>query len=100
MTEDLKRCPFCGGEPDLILRRERMGYGDYERALEFHVVRCLNCGALGKEFKQQALIDYTSHTVQDFRNNPILRAKVKDEYEKYISQTKELAIKAWNTREV
>lgn len=96
--DELKPCPFCGGEGDLVLRRERVGYGGYEKTLEFHVVKCVNCESSGKEFRQDPLCDYTSYTVQDFRDNPVLRAKVEDEYEDYIKQAKELAIQAWNTR--
>ena len=32
------------------------------------------------------------------RNNPLLRAKVEDEYDKYIEELKEIVIKSWNKR--
>ncbi len=95
---DLLFCPFCSGEPELIERQERSGYGEYERTLTFHVVRCKKCKAKATEYEQKALIDFTRHTVQDFRNNPVLRAKVEDDYAAYIQQTKKLAVSAWNTR--
>jgi putative transposon-encoded protein len=36
--------------------------------------------------------------VSDFRNNPILRANVEDEYEKYVARLKEKAETSWNKR--
>jgi len=77
---------------------ERIGYGSYERTHEYWVVECQSCSGSGKEYEQKPLCDYTNHTVADFRNNPILRAKVEDDYNAYVEQTKKLAIDAWNQR--
>lgn len=96
---NLLSCPFCAGEGELIEKRERHGYGEYERNIIFHVVECKKCHSHGRRYEQKALIDFTSHTVQDFRNNPVLRAKVEDEYNLYITQIKELAVSSWNKRE-
>lgn len=95
---DLLPCPFCGGKPELIIHRPRTGYGSYERTHEVHVVECKNCAARSRGFEQKPLCDYTNYTVADFRENPILRAKVEDGYAAYAEQTKELAVDAWNTR--
>lgn len=91
-------CPFCGGEATVKLRNARCGYGEYECILDFYGVTCNKCGGASKEVQQRPLIEFTPHTVSDFRNNPILRAKVEDEYEEYIQQIKSLAAIAWNNR--
>jgi hypothetical protein len=96
--ENLKQCPFCGGNPELIVDYQRSGYGEYERNLEFHVVQCKNCSSKGRQFEQKPLCDFTAFTVAEFRSNPALRAKVEDEYNLYAEQTKELAVNAWNRR--
>lgn len=91
-------CPFCCGVARHKIISQRRGYGEYERSQDFHVVLCEACGAQGRHFRQGHLIEFTSHTVSDFRNNPALRAKVEGEYEAYCKQIKTLAISAWNTR--
>ena len=95
---DLKQCPFCGGDPELIIRSERFGYSEYERTRNFHVVQCKNCTSKGREFEEKPLCDFTNHTVAEFRTNPALRAKVEDDYESYVEQTKELAVNARNQK--
>lgn len=94
----LASCPFCGGESELREDNDRAGYGEYERRLTFHVVRCKNCAAQATRFEQKPLVDFTHHTVGDFRNNPALRAKVEDDYQVYVEQTKQMAMAAWNRR--
>jgi hypothetical protein len=91
-------CPFCGGEAELREENGRHGYGEYERTLVFHVVRCRKCNSHGTRYEQKPLIEFTNYTVSDFRNNPILRAKVENDYDAYKVQTKEMAISAWNRR--
>lgn len=98
MSEELKPCPFCSGCGILETETVRSGYGEYENSDLYHVVKCASCRASGRRYHQQHLISFTSYTVGDFRNNPLLRAKVEDEYEAYCKQTKQLAIKAWNAR--
>ena len=98
MMEKLLPCPFCGGDAVLQAERERSGYGEYESHELYHVVRCGKCRANGTRIHQKPLIQFTSATVSDFRNNPILRAKVEDEYDAYCEQTKELAVAAWQRR--
>lgn len=94
----MKPCPFCGGSAEYEKSSVRSGYGEYERLETYHSVFCQKCRARGRKYHQKALVDYTSHTVSDFRNNPILRAKVEEEYEAYCEQTKQLAIEAWENR--
>ena len=91
-------CPFCGGDAELVICRNRTGYGEYERTETYHAVKCKKCGSTGKQYHEKALIDFTKYTVLDFRSNPILRAKVEDDYEAYQQQTKELAVAAWQRR--
>jgi hypothetical protein len=98
ILNDLLFCPFCNGNGKLIEESERCGYGEYERNLTFHVVKCKNCGSQSTRYEQKPLIDFTRYTVQDFRNNPVLRAKVEDDYAAYYDRTKQLAVEAWNKR--
>ena len=40
----------------------------------------------------------SKYTVRDFRENPILRAKVEDDYDAYCEQSEQLAVDGWNCR--
>jgi hypothetical protein len=85
-------CPFCASE-NVKLDQEAMSYGR-----ELWNVVCLSCNAKGGHKYQKALRDFTDYNVQDFRRNPILRAKVEDEYNEYINDLKLEAVKVWNIR--
>jgi len=104
MTKDealdlaLEACPFCGGEAEYQKENVRSGYGEYERNETYHTIRCKKCGSSSKRVHQKHLIDFTKYTVSDFRQNPILRAKVEDDYDAYCEQSKQLAVDAWNCR--
>ena len=98
MNNQLKPCPFCGGNAILETQCNRSGYGEYESTEKYHVVCCEKCKAQGKRIHQQHLINFTKYTVRDFRENPILRAKVEDDYDSYCDQTKQLAIDSWEQR--
>jgi hypothetical protein len=76
----------------------RLGYGEYESDETYWAVECQNCHSKGRQYHQKHLASYTSHTVHDFRNNPVLRAKVEDKYDQYCAQTRQLAADAWNKR--
>lgn len=95
---DLKPCPFCGSPAEFLEETTRCGYGEYERHETFYSVACTSCKASGRRYHRKTIRDFTRYTVADFRNNPILRAKVEDEHEAYSEQTKQLAIDAWNHR--
>ena len=97
-SQVLEPCPFCGGDAELQQDLERSGYDEYERQERYYVVRCKKCDASSKRFHQKHLIDFTKYTVKDFRENPILRAKVEDDYDAYCKQSNRLAIDAWNCR--
>lgn len=93
-----KQCPFCRAKGELKEENTRVGYGDYESNVSCFVVECLGCGAKAQWFAIKTLCDFTTHTVEDFRNNPILRAEVEDQYETYLKELKEKAIMAWEKR--
>lgn len=95
---DLKPCPFCDGEAVLIDEPVRSGYGEYEQTHTHRYVTCAKCHARGPAFVIKHLVEMTTHTVSDFRYNPVLRAKVENEYDAYVKQTAELAVEAWNRR--
>ena len=97
-SQALEPCPFCGGEAEQHQDLVRSGYGEYERTERYHAVKCKKCGASSKRVHQKHLIDFTKYTVRDFRENPILRAKVEDDYDAYCEQSKHLAVEAWNCR--
>lgn len=46
----------------------------------------------------ETLAEMTGYTAKDFRENPILMAKVEDQYEKYVDNKELLAINAWEKR--
>ncbi len=98
MRQALEACPFCGGDAEYQKENVRSGYGDYERSETYHTVRCKKCGSSSKRVHQKHLIDFTKYTVRDFRENPILRAKIEDDHDAYCEQSKQLAIDAWNLR--
>ncbi len=91
----LMACPFCGGEAEMHEVDERSVFKDSKR---FHLVRCRDCDAQGSKHEQISLRDMTSYTVADFRQNPVLQAKVEDEYEANVASTKDRAAASWNRR--
>lgn len=97
-SQALKPCPFCGGDAEHQRDRVRSGYGEYESEENYHAVKCKKCGASSKRVHQKHLIEFTKYTVRDFRENPILRAKVEDDYDAYCQQSEQLAVEAWNCR--
>lgn len=100
MSTTLEPCPFCGGKAEQHQGLVRSGYGEYERTDTYHSVKCKECGASSKRFDQKHLADFTKYTVHDFRGNPILRAKVEDEYDAYCELLKQISVNAWNRRAV
>lgn len=96
---ELKPCPFCGGKPECVVESVRAGYGEYESTENYHVVTCKNCHGTGPRYHQKHLIDFTNYKVSDFRNNPILRAKVEDDYKAFSQGIMQQAINAWNRRQ-
>lgn len=95
---ELKKCPFCSKEGRLNSRIEHVGDGEYSRYIDYFYVDCLGCGARTRDFIKKTLSEMTEYTVQDFRGNPVLRAKAEDDYEFYIKQVEQEAIEAWNRR--
>mgnify|MGYP006977568710 CR=1 FL=1 len=76
----------------------RVGYGDYERMVYSIIVECSGCHAKAADLIIMPLCDFTNYTVSDFRNNPILRARIEDSYAKYITDLEESVIALWNRR--
>lgn len=94
----LLRCPHCNGVAELKSKDERVGYGGYMRYIDYFYVACSGCGARTADFRKKSLAEFTVYTVQDFRDNPTLRAKVEDEYTIYCWQLEQETIDAWNRR--
>ena len=95
---NIKNCPFCNSRAKWNSLSTRIGYSEYERTVASIIVECEKCHSKSAEVVIMPLCDFTKHTVSDFRNNPILRAKVEDEYEKYKDVRKEEVLRLWNNR--
>lgn len=96
MTKELKPCPFCGGEAKYSFYSDVFdGWGT---PFDRHKIICKKCGAEGPTVSHEQLSDFTNYTVKDFRNNPILRAKIEDEFEEFKESKKQEVIEAWNKR--
>jgi len=94
----IKNCPFCNSKAKLNRLLSKVGHGEYERMVASVIVECEKCHSKSAEVMIMPLCDFTERTVSDFRNNPILQAKVEDEYEKYKDVRKEEALRLWNNR--
>ena len=94
----LKKCPFCGNSGELKLERTTMASGEYEYTDSVYIVRCVICFASASRVAVETLGQFTKHTVQDFRDNPALRARVEDEYAGYLKEKRYQARENWNRR--
>ena len=94
----LKPCPFCGSKAQIETRSERHGYGEYETIVNYMYAVCDGCQAESQKIVVKPLCDFTNYRVADFRNNPILRAKVEDEYQEFCDKIKKQVCYQWNTR--
>ena len=93
----MKNCPFCDGKAELIKHQER--YRDnYYTSPEVYFVFCKECKTRGKESIIKSLANFTKYSCEDFRNNPILRAKEEDRYDEYLEKIKQETISYWNRR--
>jgi len=92
----LKRCPFCDGQPHLSTYTFPERWSD--RTYQGTMVSCQDCGAKGPQFHKEYLVDVTKYTVQDFRNDPILRGKEEEKYENYCKDVDKKATAGWNKR--
>lgn len=91
-------CPFCSGEAELKEYTDHWGSGEYANSTQFRQVICKSCKASAPAIRQKHFIELSDYSVEDFRNNPSLRAKVDDEYDAYKKTVGEEAIEAWNKR--
>jgi hypothetical protein len=92
-------CPFCGDKATEMTISTRVGHEEFMRYEEAHVVTCDRCGASSRSIAQETFADRTHYKVQDFRNNPSLRARVEDEYDTYVESLCARVIYLWNKRE-
>lgn len=97
MENDLKPCPFCGGDAEIITHNDNRT-NEYFKSQDFLIGQCCQCGARSAKVHKKFLRDFTEHTVQDFRENPALRARVEEKYEVYEAEKMREATEAWNTR--
>ena len=90
----LRKCPFCGAKPELREYRE-YGSGEYRGRLDVAVL-CPKCYARGPFINMRFFRDLSEYSVEDFRENPSLRAKEDDAYAEYTRQIHEFAQNLWN----
>lgn len=98
MSNEIKPCPFCGGEGKCKVT-DKSGSGDgYYFGYPAFTVVCNNCWAKGSEHKYKHFSECYEETVEDYRNNPALRARHEDGYAIIRENAKKEAIWHWNTR--
>jgi hypothetical protein len=95
---ELLPCPFCGGAPHPIEIGKRLGYGEYESHVTFLAITCGLCLASSSHIVKPTMHKFTEYTVQDFRQNPALRAKEEDGLESKINEVKKEMAEQWNRR--
>lgn len=94
INKEIKNCPFCGSEACL----EEELYHHYSSSYTTFVVSCLDCKARTKDIFKTSMIDFTKHSVDDFRKNPSLRAKEDDRLDLVNEEKKLIAVEMWNKR--
>lgn len=87
-----KNCPFCGGKPEVKSITYRGN--DYNPYIEVVTIKCTSCETQIKEMNKPVFRDCSNYKVQDFRDNPNLRAEVQLIQE---SKTNEVISKLWGT---
>lgn len=97
MSTELLLCPFCASP--VLLKTERW---DNPNGSEYGsgntvYVEC-RCGARGPSFELPHMSGFTKHTVQEFRDNPSLRAAEEERYSLHTASVERKAIEAWNCR--
>lgn len=98
MTDQLKPCPFCASEANLVVEDwvnpNGYGYGSGRTAY----VRCLGCKAQGGFSSIDNFNMFSKYTVKDFRESNLLRAIEDERYEAYVEEQKNKAVSLWNGR--
>ena len=94
----LRICPFCTGMAELKSKKDRVGYAEYMTYVDSMFVECTGCGARSVDIIKTPLCDTTDYRVEDFRENPTLRARVEDEYLIYCKRLEQDAVNSWNKR--
>lgn len=60
MSEELKKCPFCGADPDIIVQ-------DYDIEDPYYVVACTNCNMShsSSDDEDVAIRNWNDHPIED-----------------------------------
>ena len=90
----LRPCPFCGS-PVALEEFKEYGSGEYRGRLDVAVL-CRVCWARGPFVNMRFFRELSKYSVEDFRENPSLRAKEDDAYEEYRRQIHEFTANLWN----
>ncbi len=98
MNHDIKPCPFCGAKGELKEGSTPSSGDGYYMGQDYFIIECVGCGARSGDVNYDFLRDFTDYTVNDFRKNPVLRAKVDDEYLEYKEEKRVETVSLWNNR--
>ena len=95
--EELKPCPFCSGKSEIrqsLIMNPNSGYPDSH----YINVVCIICGAMCGKLWIKTFNEFSSHTVEDFRESNLLRANEGIKYDAYMNEQKTEVAKKWNIR--
>lgn len=98
MNNDLKCCPFCGGEAALQTESWTNPNGHEWGSGRTTYVRCSRCKAQGGHVSIDNFNMFSKHTVQDFRENNLLRAIEDERYKNYVIEQQATALQLWSNR--
>lgn len=94
----IKACPFCGKEGETRLETWTNPNGYAYGSCRYWFVECPTCKSKSGSVYVDNFNVFSKHTVQEFRENNLLRAVEEERYELYNNEQKNKAIELWNTR--
>ena len=94
----IKKCPFCGGHAVDELEYWTNPNGFEWGSCRYALVECSQCHAKSGIVNVDNFNRFSKHTVQEFRENNLLRAREEERYEEYVDFQKLRAIELWNKR--
>jgi len=95
---DLKLCPFCGSTAKLEVERWENPNGAGWGSGRYAYVRCSGCKSHGGYTSIDNFNMFSKYTVEDFRENNLLRAVEDERYQLYEEHQQTEAVKLWNNR--
>ena len=94
---DIKECPFCGGNGEV--KEETFGHPNFGQTGHYYFyVECTSCKARGGYVRIKYFNEFSEYTVEDFRQNNLVRAVEDEKYDCYLGGKKLETITLWNKR--